>query len=69
MKKLFSLLALAGFASFSLLAQTTEKVTKDETKVHKTSTLPQKVHNTFSKHKRHTGVKVKHTTVVEKKQP
>lgn len=29
-------------------------------KVKKTSTIPQKIHNTFSKHKRHKGYKVKH---------
>ena len=29
-------------------------------KVKKTSTVPQKVHNTFSKHKKHNGYKVKH---------
>lgn len=29
-------------------------------KVKKTSTIPQKVHNTFSKHKKHNGYIVKH---------
>ena len=29
-------------------------------KIKKTSTVPQKVHNTFSKHKHHKGYKVKH---------
>ena len=33
---------------------------KDQDKVKKTSTLGQKVHNTFSKHKRYNGYKVKH---------
>ena len=32
----------------------------DKDKVKKTSTVPQKVHNTFSKHKKHKGYKVKH---------
>lgn len=31
---------------------------KDKTKA--TSTVPQKVHNTFSKHKKHKGYKTKH---------
>lgn len=43
-----------------------QKVTKDETKVKKTSTLPQKVHNVFSKHKHYSGTKVKHVKRVEK---
>ena len=33
-----------------------------EVKVKPTSTVPQKVHNTFSKHKRHNGVVVKTKT-------
>ena len=32
----------------------------DKNKVKKTSTAPQKVHNTFSKHKHYKGYKVKH---------
>jgi hypothetical protein len=32
----------------------------DKDKVKKTSTVPQKVHNTFSKHKKYKGHKVKH---------
>lgn len=32
----------------------------DKDKVKKTSTVPQKVHNTFSKHKKHKGYKTKH---------
>jgi hypothetical protein len=32
---------------------------KEKTKVRKTSTVGEKVHNTFSKHKRHNGYKVK----------
>lgn len=32
----------------------------DKDKVKQTSTVPQKVHNTFSKHKKHKGYKVKH---------
>ena len=39
-------------------------------KVKPTSTVPQKVHNTFSKHKKHKGYKTKHTqngTIAKKK--
>lgn len=43
-----------------------EKVTKDEVKVKKTTTVPQKVHNIFSKHKHYSGTKVKHVKKVEK---
>jgi len=47
----------------SVFAQT---VVKKEDKVKRTSTLPQKVHNTFSKHKHYSGYKVKHVKKVEK---
>ncbi len=43
-----------------------EKVAKDEVKVKKTTTVPQKVHNIFSKHKHYSGTKVKHVKKVEK---
>lgn len=33
---------------------------QDKDKVKKTSTIPQKIHNTFSKHKRYKGYKIKH---------
>ncbi len=33
---------------------------ENKDKVKKTSTVPQKVHNTFSKHKKHKGYKSKH---------
>lgn len=64
MKKVMFLLMLAGCVSIMATAQ--EKVVKNETKVTKTSTVPQKVHNTFSKHKEHSGVKVKHVKKVHK---
>ncbi|MDB5115215.1 MAG: hypothetical protein JWQ79_707 [Mucilaginibacter sp.] len=41
-------------------------VVKKEDKVKKTTTIPQKIHNTFSKHKHYSGTKVKHITKVEK---
>lgn len=43
-----------------------EKVAKDEVKVKKTTTVPQKVHNIFSKHKHYSGTKIKHVKKVEK---
>ena len=54
MKKLLFLLMI----SFSISLATNAQDDKD--KVKKTSTVPQKVHNTFSKHKHYKGYKVKH---------
>ncbi len=54
MKKLLLLLMF----TFSLGIVTHAQDDKD--KVKKTSTIPQKVHNTFSKHKKHKGYKSKH---------
>ena len=67
MKKV--LLSLVIIACASLIANAQDKKTtviKDETTTKKTSTVPQKVHNTFSKHKQHNGVKTKHVKTVEK---
>jgi hypothetical protein len=52
MKKLLMLL-LGVCLAFSINAQ-------EKDKVKKTSTASQKVHNTFSKHKKYKGYKVKH---------
>ncbi len=54
MKKLLLLLMF----TFSLGIVTHAQDDKDKAK--KTSTVPQKVHNTFSKHKKHNGYKTKH---------
>ncbi len=43
-----------------------QTVVKKEDKVKKTTTLPQKVHNIFSKHKHYSGTKTKHVVKVEK---
>ena len=53
MKKIILMLML----SFGFIAASTAQTT--ETKVKKTSTIPQKIHNTFSKHKRYSGYKSK----------
>lgn len=58
MKKLIYLLILGAFTVTSAMAQ--QVVSKNETKTKKTSTLPQKVHNVFSKHKHYSGTKTKH---------
>lgn len=58
MKKLIYLLILGAFTVTSVSAQ--QVVTKNETKTKKTSTLPQKVHNVFSKKKKYSGTKTKH---------
>ncbi len=63
MKKVIALLLLCSIG-LSVFAQQTVKNDKDHDKVKKTSTLGQKVHNTFSKHKRYNGYKVKHKSTV-----
>lgn len=55
MKKLLILAMLFCGVTFGATAQT--KVHK--AKVKKTSTIPQKIHNTFSKHKKYSGAKSK----------
>jgi len=62
MKKLLFLVML----TFSIGIVTHAQDNKD--KVRKTSTVPQKVHNTFSKHKKHSGyrTKQKHNGVTHK---
>lgn len=53
MKKLLLLAIMTISVSLASFAQTTQP------KVKPTSTVGQKVHNTFSKHKHHNGYKVK----------
>ncbi|MEO6522344.1 MAG: hypothetical protein ABIN91_11740 [Mucilaginibacter sp.] len=65
MKKILFLLVFAVTMGSVAMAQ--EKVVKDEVKVKKTSTIPQKIHNTFSKHKHYSGTKIKHVKKVAKK--
>ncbi len=55
MKKLFFLVILTF--TFAIVTHAQEK--ENEVKVKQTSSAPQKVHNTFSKHKKHNGYKVK----------
>lgn len=64
MKK--ALLSLVLISILSTVSFAQQKVTKDETKIKKTTTVPQKVHNVFSKHKHYSGTKVKHVKKVEK---
>jgi hypothetical protein len=59
MKKLLIFAMLFCGITMGASAQTVKK-----SKVKKTSTIPQKVHNTFSKHKKYSGTKRK--VVVEK---
>ena len=56
MKKFLLMIMLAGIIASGASAQTG---TLNKEKVSKTSTLPQKVHNTFSKHKKYSGIKIK----------
>ncbi len=67
MRKVFALALCVGIA-FTGFSQDKKVKVKEETKVQKTSTIPQKVHNTFSKHKHYSGKKVTHKKVVEKTQ-
>ena len=55
MKKLFLMLLVSISIGFAAHAQ------DEQTKVKKTTTPVQKVHNTFSKRKHYKGYKVKHT--------
>lgn len=57
MKK-FLMLAIVSLFAFASHAQT-KASTQTDVKVKQTSSPAQRVHNTFSKHKRHNGVKVK----------
>jgi hypothetical protein len=56
MKKLLILLLSVAFIG------TATAQAKKETKVKKTTTVGQKVHNVFSKHKHYSGTKVKKVT-------
>lgn len=56
MKKFLLMIMLFGIIASGASAQ---KGTLNKEKVSKTSTLPQKVHNTFSKHKKYSGIKIK----------
>ena len=63
MKKILAVLMIVCTFGVTAYAQT---VIKKEDKVKRTSTIPQKIHNTFSKHKHYSGYKVKHVKKVEK---
>ncbi|MGZ3754962.1 MAG: hypothetical protein ACXVAY_20575 [Mucilaginibacter sp.] len=64
MKKIALVLTLVLAIGLSSIAQ--QVVVKKVDKVKKTTTLKQKIHNTFSKHKHYSGTKTKHVTKVEK---
>ena len=53
--------------SMVVTAQEKTTVVKNEKTTKRTSTVPEKVHNTFSKHKHYNGTKTTHKKVVEKK--
>jgi len=65
MKKLL-LSGIFAFITLAAIAQEKTTVVKDDKTVKKTSSVPQKVHNTFSKHKHYNGKKTKHVKTVEK---
>jgi hypothetical protein len=64
MKKIIALLVMICTIGLTAFAQETVKKDKSQDKVKKTSTLGEKAHNTFSKHKRYNGYKVKHKSTV-----
>ena len=66
MKKLLGTIVFAAFISYIATAQEKTTVVKDEKTTKKTSSVPQKVHNTFSKNKKYNGKKTKHVKTVEK---
>ena len=67
MRKLFFPVLFIAATAMTATAQTkTTTVVKDEKVTKPTSTVPQKVHNTFSKHKQHNGKKTVHKKTVEK---
>jgi len=63
MKKILFLLVMAVMTAGAFAQQ---KVVKDEVKTKKTTTVGQKVHNVFSKHKHYSGTKSKHIVKKEK---
>ncbi len=62
MKKILFLLALVSITVGAMAQQ----VVKDQDKVKKTTTVPQKIHNVFSKKKHYSGTKKKHVVKTEK---
>jgi hypothetical protein len=64
MKRIITLLIMICTMGTIALAQ--EHVVEKKDKVHRTSTLGQKIHNTFHKKKHYSGYKVKHKERVEK---
>ena len=66
-KALLSIAIIAATGLFATAQTQTQTVVKEDKKeVKKTSSVPQKVHNTFSKDKKYNGKKTKHTRTVEK---
>jgi len=64
MKKIVAILVMVCTIGATAFAQ--QVVVKKEDKTKRTTTIPQKVHNTFSKHKHYSGRKTKHIVKVEK---
>ena len=69
MKKLLFSIAFVATTILAANAQEKTTVVKDEKVTKKTSSVPQKVHNTFSKHKRYNGKKTTHIKTVKKTTP
>ena len=60
------MLIAAGILTLAMAQNTRAQVVKGETTTKKTSSVPQKVHNIFSRDKKYNGKKTKHVRVVKK---
>ena len=65
MRKLLFTIVVIACGSITAIAQKHSKMVKEENKTKKTTTIPQKVHNTFSKKKHYSGKKIIHKKEVE----
>ena len=66
MKKLLFSIVFVATTILAANAQEKTTVVKDEKVTKKTSSVPQKVHNTFSKNKQYNGKKTTHKKTVKK---
>jgi len=66
MKKAIMMILFVSTTLFAVAQDSKTTVVEDKKTVKKTSSVPQKVHNTFSKHKHYNGKKTTHVKKVEK---
>jgi hypothetical protein len=63
MKRIAAIIMMVSTIATTTFAQQKQEVVKHVDKEKKTTTVGQKIHNTFSKHKHYSGTKTKHVTV------